>query len=146
MTVRIATDFKLPKISYSTPTICRFTMTAPHHQYFDFLIAKSSHTLLQRLDPASEKFLELLALENFKGSNLTMMRALGFAKKLALSPSTLAKRIRLLQQLNLIEIHVDDADRRIKTLFPTKKTSNYFSLLSEQIVKANLGNSKFSYR
>jgi DNA-binding MarR family transcriptional regulator len=121
-------------------------MTTPHHQYFDFLIAKSSHTLLQRLDPASEKFLELLALENFKGSNLTMMRALGFAKNLALSPSTLAKRIRLLQQLNLIEIHVDDADRRIKTLFPTKKTSNYFSLLSEQIVKANLGNSKFTYR
>ena len=102
--------------------------------------------MLQRLDPASEKFLELLALENFKGSNLTMMRALGFAKHLALSPSTLAKRIRLLQQLNLIEIHVDDADRRIKTLFPTKKTSNYFSLLSEQIVKANLGNSKFTYR
>jgi hypothetical protein len=48
--------------------------------------------------------------------------------------------------MNLIEIHVDDADRRIKTLYPTKKTSNYFSLLSEQIVKANLGNSKFSYR
>jgi DNA-binding MarR family transcriptional regulator len=144
MTVRIATDFMLPKISYSKPITCRFTMTAPHHQYFDFLIAKSSQTLLQRLDPASEKFLELIALENFKGSNLTMMRALGFAKNLALSPSTLAKRIRLLQQMNLIEIHVDDADRRIKTLYPTKKTSSYFSLLSEQIVKANLGNSKFS--
>jgi DNA-binding MarR family transcriptional regulator len=139
MTVRIATDFKLPKTFYSKPTICRFTMTTPHHQYFDFLIAKSSQTLLQRLDPASEKFLELVALENFKGSNLTMMQALGFAKNLALSPSTLAKRIRLLQQLNLIEIYVDDADRRIKTLYPTKKTSSYFTLLSEQIVKANLG-------
>jgi DNA-binding MarR family transcriptional regulator len=94
--------------------------------------------LLQRLDPASEKFLELIALENFKGSNLTMMQALGFAKNLALSPSTLAKRIRLLQQLSLIEVHVDDADRRIKTLYPTKKTSSYYSLLSEQIVKVNI--------
>jgi DNA-binding MarR family transcriptional regulator len=138
MTVRIATDFKLPKIFYSTPTICRFTMTTPHHQYFDFLIAKSSQTLLQRLDPASEKFLELIALENFKGTNLTMMQALGFAKNLALSPSTLAKRVRLLQQMNLIEIHVDDADRRIKTLYPTKKASSYFSKLSEHLVNLNL--------
>jgi len=138
MTVRIATDFKLPKISYSTPTICRFTMTTPHHQYFNFLIAKSSQTLLQRLDPASEKFLELIALENFKGTNLTMMQALGFTKNLALSPSTLAKRVRLLQQMNLIEIHVDDADRRIKTLYPTKKASSYFSKLSEHLVNLNL--------
>ena len=138
MTVRIATDFKLPKNFYSKPTICRFTMTTPHHQYFDFLIAKSSHTLLQKLDPASEKFLELIALENFKGSHLTMMQALGFAKNLALSPSTLAKRIRLLQQMNLIEIHVDDADRRIKTLYPTRKTSSYFSMLSAHIVNVNL--------
>jgi DNA-binding MarR family transcriptional regulator len=138
MTVRIATDFKLPKIPYSTPTICRFTMTTPHHQYFDFLIAKSSHTLLQKLDPASEKFLELIALENFKGSNLTMMQALSFAKNLAISPSTLAKRIKRLQQLNLIEIHVDDPDRRIKTLYPTTKTSSYFITLSEHIVNANL--------
>jgi DNA-binding MarR family transcriptional regulator len=138
MTVRIATDFKLPKTFYSKPTICRFTMTTPHHQYFDFLIAKSSQTLLQRLDPASEKFLELVALENFKGSNLTMMQALGFAKNLALSPSTLAKRVRLLQQMNLIEIHVDDADRRIKTLYPTKKASSYFSKLSEHLVNLNL--------
>ncbi len=113
-------------------------MTTPHHQYFDFLIAKSSQTLLQRLDPASEKFLELLALENFKGTNLTMMQALGFAKNLSLSPSTLAKRIRLLHQLSLIEIHVDDADRRIKTLYPSKKTSSYFSMLSEHIVNVNL--------
>ena len=112
-------------------------MTTPPHQYFDFLIAKSSHPLLQRLDPASEKLLEIIALENFKGSNLTMMRALGFAKNLALSPSTLAKRIRLLKQMNLIEIQINEADRRIKTLYPTKKTSSYFSLLSEQIVKAN---------
>ena len=138
MTVRIATDFKLPKTFYSKPTICRFTMTTPHHQYFDFLIAKSSQTLLQRLDPASEKFLKLLALENFKGTNLTMMQALGFAKNLSLSPSTLAKRIRLLHQLSLIEIHVDDADRRIKTLYPSKKTSSYFSMLSEHIVNVNL--------
>jgi DNA-binding MarR family transcriptional regulator len=138
MTVRIATDFKLPKNFYSKPTICRFTMTTPHHQYFDFLIAKSSQTLLQRLDPASEKFLELIALENFKGTNLTMMQALGFAKNLALSPSTLAKRVRLLQQMNLIEIHVDDADRRIKTLYPTKKASSYFSKLSEHLVNLNL--------
>ena len=114
-------------------------MTMPHHQYFDFLIAKSSQTLLQKLDPASEKFLEIIALENFKGSNLTMMQALGFAKNLDLSPSTLAKRIRQLQQMNLIEIHIDNADRRIKTLYPSKKTSSYFSLLSVQIVKANLG-------
>jgi hypothetical protein len=138
MTVRIATDFKLPKTFYSKPTICRFTMTTPHHQYFDFLIAKSSQPLLQRLDPASEKFLELIALENFKGTNLTMMQALGFAKNLALSPSTLAKRVRLLQQMNLIEIHVDDADRRIKTLYPTKKASSYFSKLSEHLVNLNL--------
>jgi DNA-binding MarR family transcriptional regulator len=138
MTVRIATDFKLPKTFYSKPTICRFTMTTPHHQYFDFLIAKSSQPLLQRLDPASEKFLELIALENFKGTNLTMMQALSFAKNLALSPSTLAKRVRLLQQMNLIEIHVDDADRRIKTLYPTKKASSYFSKLSEHLVNLNL--------
>jgi DNA-binding MarR family transcriptional regulator len=138
MTVRIATDFKLPKNFYSKPTICRFTMTTPHHQYFDFLIAKSSQPLLQRLDPATEKFLELIALENFKGTNLTMMQALSFAKNLALSPSTLAKRVRLLQQMNLIEIHVDDADRRIKTLYPTKKASSYFSKLSEHLVNLNL--------
>ncbi len=51
-------------------------MTTPHHQYFDSLLAKSSQTLFQRLDPALEKFFELIALENFKRSNLTMIRTL----------------------------------------------------------------------
>ncbi len=114
-------------------------MTSAEHKYFDFLIAKSSLQLLARLDPATEKFLEIVALHNFRGSNLTMMRALGLAETLALSQSTLAKRIRLLQEMKLIEILVDDEDRRIKTLYPSKKTSSYFSVLSQKIKKVNAG-------
>jgi DNA-binding MarR family transcriptional regulator len=112
-------------------------MTDAHHQYFHFLIAKSSHDFFTRLDPTSEKFLEIVALHNFKGSNLTMMEALALAKHLSISQSTLAKRIRLLQKMNLIEIFVDDADRRIKTLYPSKKSSSYFFMLSQQIAKIN---------
>jgi DNA-binding MarR family transcriptional regulator len=114
-------------------------MAVAHHQYFDFLIAKSSQKNLAELDPASEKFLEIVALHNFKGSNLTMMGALALAKPLAISQSSLAKRIRLLQKLKLLEVFVDDADRRVKTLYPSMKTSSYFSTLSQQIAKVNAG-------
>lgn len=64
-------------------------MSSANHPYFDFLIAKSSVQRLTRLDPATEKFLEIVALQNFKGNNLTMMKALGLAETLALSQSTL---------------------------------------------------------
>lgn len=114
-------------------------MTVAHHQYFDFLIAKASQKILAELDPASEQFLEIVALQNFKGTNLTMMRALALAKPLAISQSSLAKRIRLLQKMKLIEVFVDDADRRIKTLYPSMKTAIYFNTLSQQIAKVNAG-------
>ena len=120
------------------PTNCGFTMVVTHHQYFDFLIAKSSLELGIRLDPASEKLLEIVALHNFKGGNLTMMEALGLAGTLALSQSTLAKRIKFLHQMKLIEIIVNVVDRRIKTLCPSKETSSYFNLLSDQIANVNL--------
>lgn len=41
--------------------------------------------------------------------------------------------------MKLIDILVDDADRRIKTLYPSRKTSSYFSALSTQIAKVSLG-------
>ena len=126
------------------PTNCGFTMVVTHHQYFDFLIAKSSLELGIRLDPASEKLLEIVALHNFKGGNLTMMEALGLAGTLALSKSTLAKRIKFLHQMKLIEINVNDVDRRIKTLYPSKKASSYFNLLSDRIASVNLSEADHS--
>ncbi len=102
------------------PTNCGFTMVVTHHQYFDFLIAKSSLELGIRLDPASEKLLEIVALHNFKGGNLTMMEALGLAGTLALSQSTLAKRIKFLHQMKLIEINVNDVDSSNKNLISIK--------------------------
>lgn len=114
-------------------------MTVSHHQYFDFLIAKSAHKIFAELDPTNEKFLEIVALQNFKGMNLTMMGALALAKPLAISQSSLAKRIKLLQKMKLVEVLVDDADRRVKTLYPSMKTSSYFSQLSQQIAKVNAG-------
>lgn len=112
-------------------------MSVAHHQYFNFLIAKSSLQLGVGLDPVSEKFLEIVAVHSFKGGNLTMMEALGLAETLALSQSTLAKRIKLLHQMKLIEILVNDVDRRKKTLYPSKKASTYFSLLANQMTSAN---------
>jgi hypothetical protein len=109
-------------------------MTDEHHQYFDFLIAKSSQKMKIGLDPASEKFLEIVALQDFKGSNLTMMEALALSTTLSLSPNTLTRRIKLLKEMRLIEIHINDSDRRVKTLYPSKKASSYFSMLSQQMI------------
>lgn len=112
-------------------------MSVSQHPYFDFLIAKSSHSFLHGLDPVSEKLLEYIALENFKGNNATMMQALRFSKNLYLSENTLAKRIKQLQKMKLIEVQIDSEDRRVKFLYPSVNTSKYFNLLSEQILKVN---------
>ena len=117
-------------------------MTDEHHQYFDFLIAKSSQKMKIQLDPASEKFLEIVALQDFKGSNLTMMEALALSTTLSLSPNTLTRRIKLLKEMRLIEIHINDSDRRVKTLHLSEKASSYFSMLSQLIfrVKSSASN------
>ena len=115
-------------------------MSVSQHPYFDFLIAKSSHIVLQGLDPVSEKLLEYIALEDFKANNATMMQALRFSKNLYLSENTLAKRIKQLQKMKLIEVHTDSSDRRVKFLYPTTKTTKYFNELSQQIIKVNSAN------
>ncbi len=111
-----------------------FEMNVTHHPYFNFLIAKSSRFILRELDPISEKLLEFIALENFKGKNTTMMQALGYSTNLLLSEKTIAKRIKQLQKMKLIEVHVDTSDRRVKFLYPSRKSSKYFNFLSEQII------------
>lgn len=112
-------------------------MNVSQHPYFDFLISKSSHPFLQGIDPMSEKLLEFIALQNFKGNNLTMMQVLRNSNNLFLSEKTLAKRIKLLQKMNFIEVHIDSSDRRVKFLFPTTKTTKYFSELSKHIINVN---------
>jgi|LauGreDrversion4_2_1035121.scaffolds.fasta_scaffold1068663_2 hypothetical protein len=112
-------------------------MNLSQHPYFDFLLAKSSQSLVQRLDPVSEKLLEFIALENHKGNPTTMMQALRFSTNLLLSEKTIANRIKQLQTLDLIEVHVDQSDRRVKFLYPSRKASDYFNLLSDQIAIAN---------
>lgn len=112
-------------------------MSLSQHTYFDFLLAKSSQSFVQRLDPVSEKLLEFIALENHKGNPTTMMQALRFSTSLLLSEKTIANRIKQLQTLDLIEVHVDKSDRRIKFLYPSRKATNYFNFLSEQIANVN---------
>ena len=112
-------------------------MNLSKHLYFDFLVAKSSQYIVQGLDPVAEKLLEFIALENYKGNNITMMRALKFSTNLLLSENTIANRIKLLQAMELLEVHVDSSDRRVKYLYPSTKTLNYFRNLSNQIVKVN---------
>jgi DNA-binding HxlR family transcriptional regulator len=112
-------------------------MNVSKHSYFDFLIAKSSQLIVQGLDPVSEKLLEFIALENFKGNTTTMMQALRYQNNIYLSEKTLAKHIKQLQKMELIEVHIDSSDRRVKCLYPSTKTSNYFSNLSDQIFKVN---------
>lgn len=112
-------------------------MTDERHQFFDFLIAKSLQKMQIHLDPASEKFLEIVALQDFKGRNLTMMEALALSATLSLSPNTLTRRIKLLKEMRLIEIHINDSDRRVKTLYPSKKASSYYGMLAKQIIRVN---------
>lgn len=112
-------------------------MNLSQHPYFDFLVAKSSQFFLTGLDPVAEKLLEFIALENFKGNKTTMMQALKFSSNLLLSQNTMAKRIKQLHKMKLIEVHIHTSDRRVKFLYPSRKASKYFKVLSEQIVKLN---------
>ena len=112
-------------------------MNKSQHPYFEFLVAKYSQPTVKGLDPVSEKLLECIALENYKGNHITMMQALRFSTSLLLSEKTVANRIKQLQTLDLIEVHVDEADRRVKFLYPSRKASDYFKLLSTQIARGN---------
>ncbi len=108
------------------------------HPYFHFLIAKSSQRTLSQLDPIAEKLLEFIALENFKGTRLTMMMALDFSKNLTLTQSTLARRIKLLQQMKLINVRICETDRRMKILHLSARASRHFNELSKMITQADL--------
>ncbi len=115
-------------------------MNLSKYLYFDFLVAKSSQYIVQGLDPVAEKLLEFIALENYKGNNITMMRTLKFSTNLLLSENTIANRIKLLQAMELLEVHVDSSDCRVKYLYSSTKTFNYFRNLSDQVVKVNAVN------
>lgn len=104
------------------------------HPYFEFLIANSKQDALKALDPISHRLLERVALQHFKGKSLTMMAALGLSHELGVGESTLSKRIKALQAEGWIEVMVAKADRRIKVLGPSAKTTRYFESLSQAML------------
>lgn len=101
------------------------------HPFFEFLIAQCSKDGFNGLDPVSQRLLERVALQHFKGASLTMMGALGLSQQLGVGESTLSKRIKALQAKGLIEVMGAKADRRIKVLGPSPKTTHHYESLSQ---------------
>ncbi len=118
----------------------RSSAIQPHHPYFDLLRARSLQRSLYRIDPVAEKILEFIALENYKGGHLTMMKALEYSKNLTLTQSTVARRIKVLQRMKLIEIRIDTSDRRMKILHLSEKATRHFHALSKLILNVHATN------
>lgn len=83
------------------------------------------------IDPGAQRLLDVIAAKDAAGERVTMMQALGLQTLLKSSLSTMARKIRILDEAQLIDITLDAHDKRIKYVRPSEKAFRYYRRLSQ---------------
>ena len=89
------------------------------------------------LDATEERLLNQLAAVWGKGGQITVLETMQLDAEA--SPTTIHRRIKSLRKKGVIQLTVDEIDNRIKYVAPTALATEYFSQLSNALVKAAKG-------
>ncbi len=107
------------------------TPSEQRSKYLDFL------TLIYELPPklvvleaVEQRLLELITAHAYQGQPLSVMQILMSQEILFIGASTISRKIDLLRHGGWVHTVTDAKDRRVKYLYPSKKTLDHFERIS----------------
>ncbi len=100
-------------------------------RYLDFLgsVYETPEKILL-LEAVEQRLLELITVHAYKAQPLSVMQVLMSQNVLFIGASTISRKIDVLRSDGWIYSTADEKDRRVKYLYPTEKTLNYFAQIS----------------
>jgi hypothetical protein len=101
-------------------------------RYLDFLrtVYETPEKILL-LEAVEQRLLALITVHAYKAQPLSVMQVLMSQNVLFIGASTISRKIDLLRSDGWIYSTADEKDRRLKYLYPTEKTLNYFAQVSQ---------------
>ncbi len=103
--------------------------------YLDFLgRAYESPEEIFILEAVEQRLLELITVHAYKGQPLSVMQVLMSQDILFIGASTISRKIDALRNDGWIHAAADEKDRRVKYVYPSRKTLAYFAHMSQLMV------------